>query len=299
MFVASENLGKIIFVPAFEQFVRETGYSVVLCRPRDPQSKGRVENFVRLVKENFLKGRIYSGIDALNSAALAWLDQTSATHRSDRAKATPRELFREERNYLVKIRQTVTKKDEIRIVGERNTVEYDYFFYEQPREKVKKGDEVRIEEADGTLLFYRNETNELIHKCLKSTGSDTMVRYSGNYKPEKSVAITAFQRAFADCPPAAEFLKTLSEQMPRYTVANVIRINAISKRYAYHQILEAFEHCVQTGKCTALEVIAWLVYKYGVSQGGLEELPRTLMLQSKSRALELMEEEHDGYPYDL
>lgn len=33
VFVVSENLGSIIFVKEFEQYVREFGYSVVLCKP--------------------------------------------------------------------------------------------------------------------------------------------------------------------------------------------------------------------------------------------------------------------------
>ena len=73
MFVVSENLGNIIFVPEFEEYVNTVGYSIVLCRPRDPQTKGEVENFVKDIKENFLEGRTYAGIDSLNSAALNWL----------------------------------------------------------------------------------------------------------------------------------------------------------------------------------------------------------------------------------
>lgn len=37
VYVVSENLGNIIFVPAFEEYVKRIGYNVSLCRPRDPQ----------------------------------------------------------------------------------------------------------------------------------------------------------------------------------------------------------------------------------------------------------------------
>ena len=71
VFVVSDTLGTIFFVNEFEEFVRKTGFQVVLCRPQDPQSKGKVEEVVKHVKENFLCGRIYSGIDSLNTACLA------------------------------------------------------------------------------------------------------------------------------------------------------------------------------------------------------------------------------------
>ena len=74
VFVVDENFGNIVLVPKFEEYVRKIGFSVHLCRPRDPQSKGKVETFVRYIKESFLQGRIYKGIDVLNSDALRWLD---------------------------------------------------------------------------------------------------------------------------------------------------------------------------------------------------------------------------------
>jgi len=46
VYVVSENLGNIIFVPAFEEYVKRIGYNVLLCRPRDPQSKGYVKTSV-------------------------------------------------------------------------------------------------------------------------------------------------------------------------------------------------------------------------------------------------------------
>ena len=70
VFVVSESYGNIILVAEFEDFVRQAGFSVILCHKRDPQTKGKVESFVRYVKEGFLEGRLYTGIDSLNSAAL-------------------------------------------------------------------------------------------------------------------------------------------------------------------------------------------------------------------------------------
>ena len=59
VFVVDENFGNIVLVPKFEEYVKKVGFSVHLCRPRDPQSKGKVETFVRYIKESFLQGRVY------------------------------------------------------------------------------------------------------------------------------------------------------------------------------------------------------------------------------------------------
>ncbi len=76
------NFGNIVLVPRLEEYVRKTGFYVWLCRPCDPQTKGKVETFVRYTKESFLEGRVYKGIDPLNSEMLGWLDiEGKGTHR--------------------------------------------------------------------------------------------------------------------------------------------------------------------------------------------------------------------------
>ncbi|MCL2555404.1 MAG: DDE-type integrase/transposase/recombinase [Firmicutes bacterium] len=39
VFVQSENFGNIIFVKKWEEYVRKIGFSVIYCRPHDPQTK--------------------------------------------------------------------------------------------------------------------------------------------------------------------------------------------------------------------------------------------------------------------
>lgn len=95
-----ENLGNIIFVKAFDEFVREVGFSVVLCRPHDPQSNGKIEEVVHHIKDGFLQGRVYTRTDALNSECLAWLDREGNATPHAVTKKPPRELFREEVKYL-------------------------------------------------------------------------------------------------------------------------------------------------------------------------------------------------------
>ena len=52
--VVSENMGEVIFVKEFEEYIKETGFSVYLCHGYDPQTKGRIEKVVGSVKHDFL-----------------------------------------------------------------------------------------------------------------------------------------------------------------------------------------------------------------------------------------------------
>lgn len=74
-----------------------------MCSGYYPQGKGTVENYVKIVKENFLGGRIYHGIDSLNSACLEWLDNTLNNHILSHKGVTPHELFKEESKNLKRL----------------------------------------------------------------------------------------------------------------------------------------------------------------------------------------------------
>ena len=78
--VVSENLGDVIFVKEFEDFIRETGFSIYLCRGYDPSTKGKVEKTVDFVKHQFLDGRIAANTQvSMATRCLPTLTITSMT----------------------------------------------------------------------------------------------------------------------------------------------------------------------------------------------------------------------------
>ena len=50
--------------------------SLHFCRKADPQSKGKVENVVKYVKNNFLYGRPWYDLQTLQAQGMAWLQRT-------------------------------------------------------------------------------------------------------------------------------------------------------------------------------------------------------------------------------
>ena len=68
--VVSENLGEVIFVKEFEDFIKETGFTIYLCKGYDPSTKGKIEKTVDYIKHQFLDGRIYYGMIVLLKSLL-------------------------------------------------------------------------------------------------------------------------------------------------------------------------------------------------------------------------------------
>jgi transposase len=76
LIVVSENEGDILLTEEFQQFVNEIKFEVKLCRKADPESKGKVKNAVKFIKNNFINNRIFHNIDSWNEQSQKWLKRT-------------------------------------------------------------------------------------------------------------------------------------------------------------------------------------------------------------------------------
>ncbi len=68
------TLGRERWNPLFADFVDHYGIAARTHRIRRPRTKGKVERMVDYVKESFLTGRTFNGIDDLNAQVMHWLD---------------------------------------------------------------------------------------------------------------------------------------------------------------------------------------------------------------------------------
>lgn len=291
VFVTSEHYGNIVLAAEFERYVKKMGFSVILCNKRDPQTKGKVESFVRYVKEGFLQGRIYSGIDSLNSAALEWLDKECNGTTHDRTRRTPRDMFREESKALTKV-HFEDEKCEIRAVSEKYAVIYDWTKYELPHNKVEKYEKIRIEEVDGMLMFYKTENGEMIHKCKKSVDEGGDIPYHDESTKMETVGINSMRRIFTNVPDLEDFINALREQNGRYANRQAGKIATLANTYSIDQVETAISYCVERGICSLSEIQAYLVYRYGL-EVGRGKIPASILTAVRRRAAEIAEEQND------
>jgi transposase len=81
-------------------FARHYGYAIRTHRPYRPRTKGKVERPVEYIKDNFLAGREFGGIDELNARALHWLEHTANIRVHGTTKQRPIDLLEEERKAM-------------------------------------------------------------------------------------------------------------------------------------------------------------------------------------------------------
>jgi transposase len=80
----------------FLDFAHHYGFIPKTHQPYRPRTKGKVERMVEYVKDNFLAGRTFEGIEDVNAQALHWLNQTANVRVHSTTQAIPQERFAEE-----------------------------------------------------------------------------------------------------------------------------------------------------------------------------------------------------------
>ena len=285
--VVSENMGNVIFVKEFEDFIKGTGFTIYLCKGYDPSTKGKVEKTVDYVKHQFLDGRIYYGLDRLNQEFIDWLDHDGNGMINDTTRKSPRELFKKE---YTKLQKYYEKKNDDVVVHSvyHDTVEYRDNLYKLPMGRITEGDRIRIERHDDYLMFYLANTSELICKHRLVTGTGNIVPLVVEIKEEPTIEEVLLTE-YKDSDDAIKYLKRLREQKPRYVFAQCRKIGSLKKFYSEVVIIKGMRHCIDIDTCTAFELCSWLLMEMGEATAK-KYLPTHTFRHYKERAEEIRKE---------
>jgi transposase len=80
-----------VWNPRYADFLSSIGVAPRVCRPRTPQTKGKVERSIRVVKESFWPGVRFEDIADLNAQARPWVDaRNRRVHRTTHARPIDR-----------------------------------------------------------------------------------------------------------------------------------------------------------------------------------------------------------------
>lgn len=109
--VVSENRGDIILTKDFRYFVDEMDIKMCVCRKADPESKGKIENLVGYVKNNFCVTRDFTDTETANISVSEWLKRRANGKISQATKQIPTLVIDEERKHLREIRNSIFRKD--------------------------------------------------------------------------------------------------------------------------------------------------------------------------------------------
>jgi len=168
-----ENLGYYIMTKTFQAFVKAEHFECIFCRKSDPESKGKVENAVKYIKYNFLRGRTFVSIEQLNEEGVRWLSRTANGLPHHATHLVPDEVFASERQHLLPYYGTPMMPErgmKAYKVQKINTVCYKGNDYSLPSGTYKNQDsKVWVDIRDGSIDIYDMETGKQIAHHTIST----------------------------------------------------------------------------------------------------------------------------------
>lgn len=85
-----------VYQPLYEGFSQHYNFSILPCRVRKPQEKGKVESGIKYIKNNFFVGRKFFGNEEMNVALRDWLDNYCNKRLHGTTKQRPYDLFHAE-----------------------------------------------------------------------------------------------------------------------------------------------------------------------------------------------------------
>lgn len=170
--VVSENSGDIIYTKQFDDFRKEMGFKMWVCRAADPESKGMIENFIKYIKYNFFTVREFNDLSSAQNSLLRWLERRANGRISQSTKKIPAIEIEEERKYLKAVRPSIHRKEkplyrEERTVSDKSRITIDASFYEVP-EAYRNGKVEIYKILDRVFIYDRFTGKELVNYPLST-----------------------------------------------------------------------------------------------------------------------------------
>lgn len=266
VFVVDENFGDIRLTSKFGAFVDKHPFESVFCRKSDPESKGKIENVVGYVKNNFLSGRVYTNIDSLQAESELWLSRTANKKLHGTTKKSPESEWEIEKQYLLPYAGSPQKPNFILPeykVRKDNVVLYRGNTYSLPIDTYRDRDSVvLLEDTGDSLCFYSKEKGKIAeHK--KSYGKGEYIRNTDHIRIKSKRLQESEDTLLSklnNTSKAIYFLDLFKKDKPRYYHDNIRAILKHIDSYEGAVIEKAIDFCMENSVFNANEFNQMLSY---------------------------------------
>lgn len=161
-----------VYNPRFLAFAAHYGFRPVACRPRRPQTKGKVERPFGYVESSLLGGRTFRGLEHLNETTAWWLTEVADIRIHSQTKARPIDRHAEEQPHLVPLPARPFDAAEVvyRTVDAEGFVVYRQNFYATPWRLIGQSVAVRVTE-DELMIHDKAFVEAARHRLLPRTAT--------------------------------------------------------------------------------------------------------------------------------
>jgi transposase len=270
LLLKDENGGDLIQTQEFKRYVESESFTVYYCRKSDPQSKGKIENVIKYIKQNFLRGRKFTSIELLNEQAQGWLERTGNGKKHQTTFKIPLEEWEIEKQYLTPIKNQHVMQEENQIyhtVRKDHTVLYKRNFYSVPLGTYtkEKSTQLQIKELEGEIIFYsKDETTEIArHHLCKLEGkviknNNHKRSYDDSYEKIEQMILDHFSGQKEQI---KELLRCIKNEKPRYYRDQLKILLKALQHIPVEYVMQAITKCMDT-KTYASQTIKEIALHY-------------------------------------
>jgi len=221
LLVVSENAGDILYTEPFAYFIEEQDLRMYVCRKTDPESKGKVENLIKYVKQNFFSVRDFTSLEDANAGVAQWLDRRANGKISQATKKIPALLIAHERQHLRSLRHSVFRKDtligrEERTADEKACISVEACRYQLPVRYRKTTVEIYV--TPHQLFVFDQYTGEEIVSYPLSPMPGRLISKRA-YRREPEQPLQELKTLIRDLFPSTrwqQFIDRNAQTFPRY-----------------------------------------------------------------------------------
>jgi len=203
--------------PKLRDFARHYGTSILPCRPRTPEHKGKVENSIAYVRGNALAGRSFASVNDLNQTLFQWEGNVADRRIHGTTKRQVAEHFRTEKPFLLPLPATLFPcfQEGKRTVQCDAHVEVAKAFYHVPPEYLRREVWVRYDSRQVQIFTQQKDTTlKLIqsHRRLEPGQFTKAHGLGGGYGPVQAQLQYWLSRAQQMGTSCAQWARELADQ---------------------------------------------------------------------------------------
>ena len=247
--VSSFDDGEPIYNSRFLAFATHYGFRPLACRPRRPQTKGKIERPFAYVESSLLGGRSFRSLEHLNEVTAWWLANVADVRVHRTTGKRPLDLHREEQPQLIALPAHAYDPSPVvyRVVDAEGFVAWRQNRYSVPWRYIGQTLPVRITESE--LLVYSPAIEEIArHRLLDEQRSGGCSQQPEHLPSRDNRQRQAQLRArFEELGPAAtRFLDGLVERR-RYGKDEAHKVLALLGTYSREDLNRALERANRYG----------------------------------------------------
>jgi transposase len=270
LFLHDENKGDLLLTKEFKAYTMLRHFNLYFCRKADPQSKGKIENVVKYIKQNFLYNRVFIDIDTLNDQSMDWLSRTANIMVHHRTRKVPFYEWHIEKNYLKRFTPIPMDYDPYiqHSVHKDNTISYKGNFYTLPEGTYRNKDTTVLLRIEDDHMSIYNMDKTLICKHIVSIDKGKLIRNT-DHKRDKSFKIVEMTvqiaSLFAQSSVVEEYLEKVRKSKPRYIRDQLIIIRNLINDIGVECGFMAISFCHENNIYDAVSLRS-VAEKYAVDQ---------------------------------